>query len=93
MNSRRLWNSHQRHKLLRAKASMDILKFRVSEMPFPWVFKKYFPLRTPCCFIGIHARLETMPSKLMSQAFHNLARFEHFTDLNLFKYAFNTIQN
>ena len=29
----------------------------------------------------------------MSQVFHNIARFECFTDLNLFKYAFNVIQN
>ena len=29
----------------------------------------------------------------MSQAFHDIARFEHFTDLNLFKYVFNVIQN
>ena len=29
----------------------------------------------------------------MSQAFHNIARFERFTDLNLFKYAFSVIQN
>ena len=29
----------------------------------------------------------------MSQAFHNIARFKRFTDLNLFKYAFNIIQN
>ena len=29
----------------------------------------------------------------MSQAFHDITRFEHFTDLNLFKYAFNVIQN
>ena len=29
----------------------------------------------------------------MSQAFHDVARFEHFTDLNLFKYAFNVIQS
>ena len=29
----------------------------------------------------------------MSQAFHNIARFKCFTDLNLFKYAFNIIQN
>ena len=29
----------------------------------------------------------------MSQAFHDIARFEHFTDLNLFKHAFNVIQN
>ena len=31
----------------------------------------------------------------MSQAFHNIARFKHFTDVNLFKkiYSFNVIQN
>ena len=29
----------------------------------------------------------------MSQAFHDIARFEHFTDLNLFKYALNVIKN
>ena len=29
----------------------------------------------------------------MSQAFHDIARFEHFTDINLFKYAFIVIQN
>ena len=28
----------------------------------------------------------------MSQAFHDIAQFERFTDLNLFKYAFNVIQ-
>ena len=48
------WNSHQRHKFLRAEASRDILKFRVSDMPFPGVFKGYFPLRMPCCFLRIH---------------------------------------
>ena len=65
MNSRRLLNFHQRHKFLRAKASTcrDILKFKVSEIAFPGVFKRYFPPRTPCCFIAIHARLGTMQSK------------------------------
>ena len=29
----------------------------------------------------------------MSQAFHDVVRFERFTDLNLFKYAFNVIQS
>ena len=55
MNSRWLWNSHQRHKSLRAEASRDILKFRVSEMSFPGGLKRYFPLQMPCCFIRIHA--------------------------------------
>ena len=29
----------------------------------------------------------------MSQAFPDIARFERFTDLNLFKYAFTVFQN
>ena len=29
----------------------------------------------------------------MSQAFHDTVRFERFTELNLFEYAFNVIQN
>ena len=29
----------------------------------------------------------------MSQAFQDMAQFEHFTDLKLFKYVFNVIQN
>ena len=86
MNSRQLWNSHQWKKFLRAEVSKDILQFNFSEMAFLGVFNRYFPLRTPCCFVRIHARLGTMLS------FHDIARFEHFTDLNLFKYAFNVIQ-
>ena len=77
MNSRRLWNSHQSHKVLRAKASRDILKFRVLEMAFPVVFKRCFPLRTPCCFITIHARqgkchhnVQGVPQHCMAQTFH-----------------------
>ena len=42
MNKRRLWNLYQRHKFLRAEASRDILKFKVSEMASPGVFKMYF---------------------------------------------------
>ena len=63
MNGRWLWNSHQRLKFLRAEASRDILKFRILEMVFAGVFKRYFPLWTPCCFVRIYARLGTMPSK------------------------------
>ena len=29
----------------------------------------------------------------MSQAFHDIERFECFTELNLFEYAFSVIQN
>ena len=73
MNSRRLWNSHQRHKFLRAEEARNILKIQVSEMAFPRFFKRYFPLRTPCCFVRIHIRLGTMPSKCprLSKTFHS----------------------
>ena len=65
LKSRWLWTSHQGDKFLRAEASRDILKFRVSGMPFPEFFKRYFPPQTPCCFVRIHvhARLGTMSSK------------------------------
>ena len=55
MNSRRLWNLYQRHKFLRAEASRDILKFKVSKMAFPGVFKMYFPPWMPSGFLRIHA--------------------------------------
>ena len=92
MNSRWLWNSHQRHKVLKAEASGNILKFRVSEMPFPLGFQEVFSTAEAMlfsqntCKSGKHA-VE------MSQAFHNIPRFKCFTDLNLFKYVFNVIQN
>ena len=58
MNSRRLWNLYQRHKFLRAEASRDILKFEVSEMASPGVFKKYFPPWMPSGFVRIHMPLK-----------------------------------
>ena len=63
MNRKQLWKLYQRSKFLRAEVSRDILKFKVSEMPFSGVFKRYFPQWMPCCFVRIHARLGTMESK------------------------------
>ena len=74
MNSRQLWNLHQRHKFLRTEASRDILEFRVSETPFPGVFKRYFSttdamlLRQNTCKIGNNA-VE------MSQVFHYMTQY------------------
>ena len=74
MNSRRLWNSHQRNKFVRAKAARDILTYRVTEIAFPGVFKRHFPPQTPCCFVRIHTGLGTMPSKCprRSKTLHSL---------------------
>ena len=70
----------QRHKFLRAEASGDILKFRVSKMVFPGVFRRYFPTADAAMLFRQNTRktggnidVET------SQAFHNIARFERFT--------------
>ena len=89
MNSRQLWNLHQRHKFLRAEASRDILKFWSLRNGISRGFKRYFPLRTPCCFIRIHVHVRLGKIPLI----HNIAWFEPFTNLSLFKYAFNVIQN
>ena len=84
MNSRRLWNLHQRHKFLRAEASRNILKLRVLEITFQGVFKTYFPPRMPLLF---HQNTHKTGSNAveMSQVFHDITTFKHFTDLNLFK--------
>ena len=76
----------------RAEASRDNLKFRVSEMVFPGVFRRYFPPQMPCCFVRIHARLGKMPSKCQGVPQNHMIRTFHI-DLNLFKYVFSVIQN
>ena len=89
MNSRRLWNSHQRHKFLWAEASRDILKFSLENAISRglWeVFSDAMLFRQNTCKPGNNA-VE------MSPAFHKIARFERFTDVNLLKYVFNIIQN
>ena len=91
MNSRWLWNSHQRHKFLRGKASRDILKFRASEIPFPGFSRGIFHHRHHVVFWEYTQNWEQC--NLNVQAFHNITRLKHFTHLNLFKYALNVIQN
>ena len=88
LSSRRLWNSQQRHKFLRAEASRYILIFRLTEMTFPGVFKNYFSTADAMLF-GHNTRRTGNNAVEMSQAFHDIAQFERFTDL----YAVNVIQN
>ena len=92
MIGRQLWNSHQRHKFLRAEAIRDSLEFRVSEMPFPGVLKRYFSTADALLLCQNTCKTGNNAVK-MSQAFHDVAQFECFTDLNLFKYAFNVIHH
>ena len=96
MNSRQLWNWHQRHKFLRAKVSSDILKFRVLEIAFSGVFKSGFQevfSTADTILFCWNTRTAGNNAIKLSQVFHDTAWFKHFTDLNLFKYAFNVIQN
>jgi len=72
---------------------MDILKFRVSEMEFPGVFKRYFPLWTVCCFVRNYTRKTENNAIKISHVFDNITCLGRFTDLKLIKYVFNVIQN
>ena len=56
-----------------------------SEMEFPGVFNPYFPPRTPCCFVRIHARLGKMPSKYQrrSTTLHSLNVFHRFKHVQI----------
>ena len=81
MNSRWLWNLHQRHKFLRAEASRDILSL--------------LSLRNGI-FRGFQEVFSTTDAILFSSEYSQhweKGHGETFTDLNLFKYAFNVIQN
>ena len=64
-------------------------------MPFPEVSKRYFNRRHHIVSSEyIENTRKTGNNAIdMSQVFHDIARFEHFTDLNVFKYLFNVIQN
>ena len=88
MNSRRLWNSHQRHKFLRAEASGDILNLIKNGISrgFQGVFSTAMQFHQNTHKSGNN-------SVKMSQVSLDIVQFECFTDLNLFKYAFNVIQN
>ena len=92
MNFRWLRNSHQRHKFLRAEASRDIfLNFESQKWRFLGFLRGISTVHT---MLFPHNTRKTGNNAItMSRVFHNIARLKHFTDLNLFKYAFNVIQN
>ena len=50
-------------------------------MAFLGVFKRYFPLQMPCCFVKTTKTGNDAVD--VSKTFHNIAWFERFTDLNL----------
>ena len=89
MNSRRLWNSHRRNNFLRAETSRVILSLGNGvSSGFQEVFSTADTIlfSKKICKTGNNA-VE------MYQPFQDIARFELFRDLNLFKYAFNVIQS
>ena len=88
MNTRQLWNlHHQRHKFhlghLGTFGKWESRKWRFQEAFFT-AYSTLFRQNT---------RKTGNNAVKISQAFQDIARFEHFTDLNLLKYAFDVIQN
>ena len=79
------------HKLLRAEASRDILKFNLGNA-ISRGFQEVFSTADTILFRP-NTRKTGNTAVEMSHAFHDIALFKRFTDLNLFKYAFNVIQN
>ena len=77
MNSKQLWNSHQRHKFLRAEASRDTWKFRVSEMVFVRGIQQIFSTVDTMLFHQ-NTRKTGNNTVEMFQAFHDIALFECF---------------
>ena len=92
MNSRWLWNLHQRPKFLRAEASRDILSLLSLRNGISRGFQEVFST-TEAILFRQNTRNTGNKAMEMLKAFDDIAQFERFTDLNLFKYAFNVIQN
>ena len=86
MNSRQLWNSHQRHKFLRAETSRNILSLgnRVSRG-----VQQVFSI-PDAIFFRCNTRKTGNNAVKMSQVFHDMAQFKCFTDLNLCSMSFKT---
>ena len=90
INSRWLWNLHQRHKFLRAEAFRDVLKFIESQK---WHFQEFLRGIFHCwCHVVLseYTHHSGNIAVEMSQAFHDVTQFR---ESNLFKYALNVIQN
>ena len=61
-------------------------------MSFPGVFKRYFST-ADAMLLCQNTRKPGNNAIEMSEAFHDITRVKCFTDLTLFKYAFNALQN
>ena len=66
--------------VLEAEASRGILEFRVSETPFPGVFKRYFST-VGAMLLRQNTRETGNYAPEMSYVFHDMAQFERFTDI------------
>ena len=66
--------------VLEAEASRGILEFRVSETPFPGVFKRYFST-VDAMLLRQNTRETGNYAPEMSYVFHDMAQFERFTDI------------
>ena len=90
MNSRWLWNSHQRHKFRRAEALGTFWKLESRQSPFPGFSRGLYSTADAMLFWRNTGKTGNNAVD-MSQVFHDIARFERFTDLNLFKCVVNVV--
>ena len=76
---------------MKAKASRDILKLSLGNA-ISRGFQDVFSTADAMIFSQNTCKTGSNAVE-MSQMFHEIKQFKCFTDLNLFKYAFNVIQN
>ena len=90
MDSRWLWNSHQSHKFLQRHSKFQNVPRCLLGNGVSRGFQSVFSTADTMFFRqNTH---ETGNNALkISKVFHDIIRLERFTDLNLFKYAFNVI--
>ena len=89
MNSRRPWNSHRRSKSLRAETRVIL---SLGNDGLSSGFQEVFSTSDTMLFSQNICKTGKNVVE-MYQAFQDIARFELFRDLNMFKYAFNVIQS
>ena len=93
MNNRRLWNSHQKSEATSFLGPRHLGTFWNAESrksPFQGFSRGIFHHRH---HVVLSEYTQDWEQYHRNVPLHDIAQFECFTDLNLFKYAFNVIQN
>ena len=91
MNKREISYRHKNHNLFKTKQPGTFYKLESRKYSISRGFQEAFSTADAMLFLQNTYKIGKNAVE-MSQASHDIAGFEHFTVLSLFKYAFNVIQ-